>query len=144
MEDKINWDRKGYWNEFGIYDEYFISFHYDHCAFDEDEWKKLVEKWKLNIKTTIGDSEYDPESRAATAYNDDYTIVISGMGDDVPGYYLMLTFSRDIDMSTAIKFFADFSSALDHYDGLIVRQGITGEYNAHPKDIEKIMIEKLK
>lgn len=145
MEDKINWNREDYWNELYMYDEYFISFHYDHCAFDEDGWKKLVDKWKLNIKTTIGDSRYDPNSEDATAYNDDYTIVISGMGNDgIPGYYLILTFSKDIDMSTAIKFFRDFSSALDDYDGLTVREGITGEYTSHPKDIQKIMIEKLK
>ena len=140
MKCDVNWDRKDYWNELYKCDDYFISFHYDHCAFDED-------KWKLNIKITIGDNRYDPESEDVTAYNDDYTIMISGMGNDnegIPGYYLILTFSKDIDMSIAIKFFADFNGALDHYDGLIVKEGITGEYIAHPKDIEKIMIEKLK
>lgn len=145
MKCDINWEREDYWNELYKCDEYFLSFHFDHCAFEEDKWKELVEKWKLNIKTTIGDSRYDPESEDATAYNDGYTIVISGIGNDgIPGYYLILTFSKDIDMSTAIKFFSDFSSALDHCDGLIVREGITGEYTSHPKEIEKIMIEKLK
>lgn len=57
---------------------------------------------------------------------------------------MILTFSKDIDMSTAIKFFSDFSSALDNYDDLAVRKGIQGEYASHPKEIEKIMIEKLK
>lgn len=47
-------------------------------------------------------------------------------------------------MSMTIKFFTDFSYALDHYDGLVVIQGITGEYTSHPKDIEKIMIDRLK
>jgi len=144
MKCDINWDREDFWNELYKCDEYFLSFHFDHCAFDEDKWKELIEKWKLNIKTTIGDSQYDPESEDATVYNDDYTIVISGMGNDIPGYYLILTFSKDIYMSTAIKFFSNFMTALDHCDGQEVRQGITGGYTAHPRDIEKIMIEKLK
>lgn len=146
MENKINWDREDYWNELNIYDEYFLSFHYDHCAFDEDRWKDLIEKWKLNIKITKGDSRYDPESEDVTAYNDDYSIVINGMGNDdegIPGYYLMLTFSKNIDMSTVIKFYTDFNDALDHFDDMIVNQGITGEYIAHPKEIAKIMIDKL-
>lgn len=144
MKCDINWDRDDFWNELYKCDEYFLSFHFDHCAFYEDKWKELVEKWKLNIKVTICDS-YDPESEDVTAYDDDYSTVVSGIGNDgVPGYYLILTFSKDIDMSTAIKFFSDFMTALDHHDGLIVRQGITGEYHSHPKDIEKIMIDKLK
>ena len=143
MKCDISWDREDFWNELYKYDEYFLSFHFDRCAFEEDKWKELVEKWKLNIKTTI--CTYDPESEDATAYNDGYTIVISGMGNDgIPGYYLALTFSKDIDMRTAIRFFSDFMTALDHYDGLEVMQGITGGYTAHPKDIKKIMIEKLK
>lgn len=147
MKVDINWEKDDYWNELYKCDDYFISFHYDHCAFDEDGWRELVEKWELNIKITVGESIYDLESEDVTAYNDDYTIVISGMGNDnegIPGYYLILTFSKDMDMSTTIKFFADFQNALDHYDELIVREGITGEYNTHPKDVYKIMIEKLK
>jgi hypothetical protein len=145
MKCDINWDRKDFWNELYKCDEYFLSFHYDHCDLDEDAWEELVKKWKLNIKIAISDSRYDPESEDATAYNDDYTIVISGIGcDGMPGYYLILTFSKDIDMSTAIKFFSDFSSALDNYDNMIVRKGIEGEYTSHPKKIEKIMIDKLK
>jgi len=145
MKCDINWDRKDFWNELYKCDEYFLSFHYDHCSFVEDEWKKLIEKWKLNIKTATGDSKYCSESEGATAFNDDYTIVISGIGKDgMPGCYLMLTFSKDIDMSTAIKFFSDFSSAIDNYDDVIVSKGIEGEYASHPKEIYKIMIEKLK
>ncbi len=144
MKCDINWDREDFWNELYKCEEYFLSFNFDHCAFEEDKWIELVEKWKLNTKVTIGDSRYDPESEDITAYNEDYTIVVTGMGNDTPGYYLILTFSKDIDMGTVIKFLSGFMTALDHYDDLVVREGIMGEYNSHPKDIIKIMVEKLK
>ena len=144
MENKIDWNRKDYWNEYNIYDEYFLSFHFDHCGVKEEKWKELVKKWNLNTKIIIGDSEYDSESEDVSIFNNDYSIVISGMnGDGIPGYYLMLTFNKNIDMETLIKFFRDFANTLDHYDDLIVREGITGQYTAHTKEISKIMIDKL-
>jgi len=144
VENKINWNRIDYWNEYNIYDKYFLSFHFDHCQVDEEEWKELVKNWNLNTKVIIGDSEYDPESEDVSIYNDDYSIVISGVNyDGLPGHYLMLTFNKNIDMETCIKFFIDFRCALDHYDDLIVGEGISGEYTIHPKEISKIMIDKL-
>jgi len=144
MEDKINWNREDYWNEYDIYDDYFLSFHFDHCQVEEDKWKELVKKWNLDTKVTIGDSRYNPESENISIYNDDYSMVISGINyDGFPGHGLMLTFNRNIDMKTCIKFFREFRSALDYYDDMTVREGITGEYTSHPKDISKIMIDKL-
>lgn len=144
MENRINWDKEDYWNEFVLYDEYFLSFHFDHCQVDEKEWKELVKKWKLNTKVVKGDSKYDPESEDISIYNDNYSIVISGINyDGVPGHYLMLTFNKNIDMKTLIKFYIDFRYALDHFSDLYVSEGISGEYTSHPKEISKIMIDKL-
>ena len=137
MENKINWDRKDYWNEYSIYDEYFISFHLDHIGIDEHKWKELVEKYGL--KTVIY-----KESGDVTVHNDNYSIVASGNNcGGIPGCYLMLTFNKNIDMSTYIRFFRDFSGTIEHYDDLTVREGITGEYNDHRQEMVKIMIEKL-
>lgn len=137
MENKINWDRKDYWNEYNIYDEYFISFHLDHVGINEHKWKELVKKYELNTVIYEG-------SRDITVHNDDCTIVISGNNcGGIPGYYLMLTFNKNIDMSTHIRFFRDFSSTIEHCDDLTVREGITGEYTDHRQEMIKIMIEKL-
>ena len=48
-----------------------------------------------------------------------HTIVISGMGNDIPGYYFTYFQQRYIYMGKAIKFFGNFMTALDHYDGMI-------------------------
>jgi len=96
MENKINWDRDDYWNEYYIYDDYFLSFDFDHCQVDEDEWKELVSRWNLNSKIVIGDSRYNPNSEDISIFNDDYSIVISGINyDGIPGYYLILTFNKN-------------------------------------------------
>lgn len=143
MENKINWNRRDYWNEYDIYDEYFLSFHFDHCMVDKEAWEELIKEWKLNAKIIIEDG-CTSESRDISIYNDDYSIVISGINyDGTPGYYLMLTFNKNIDMGTCIKFFRDFRCALDHYSDMIVREGITGEYTNHSKEIVKIMIDRL-
>lgn len=129
MENKIDWERKDYCNEYHIYDEYFLSFHLDHAGIKEFEWKELIEKWKLNTRV-IGED--------TSVYNDDYSIVIT-----ITFYYMMLTFSKNVDMQTCIRFFKDFMNVLDHYDDLIVREGIVSEYTIHPKEIIKTMIDKL-
>lgn len=56
---------------------------------------------------------------------------------------MMLAFNKNVDMSTFIRFFRDFSGTIDHYDDLSIREGITDEYTDHRKEIIKIMIEKL-
>jgi hypothetical protein len=129
MENKINWERKDYWNDYHIYDEYFLSFHLDHAGLKESEWKELIEKWKLNTRV-IGED--------ISVYNDDYSIVMT-----TTFYYMMLTFSKNVDMQVCIRFFKDFMSALDHYEDLIVREGIISEYATHPKEIIETMIDKL-
>lgn len=129
MENKINWERKDYWNDYHIYGEYFLSFHLDHAGMKESEWKELIEKWKLNTRV-IGED--------ISVYNDDYSIVTT-----ITFYYMMLTFSKNVDMQTCIRFFKDFMNTLDHYDDLIVREGIISEYTIHPKEIIKTMIDKL-
>jgi hypothetical protein len=37
MESDIDWNNNEYLRKLGTYDDMFLSFHYDHCAFDEDE-----------------------------------------------------------------------------------------------------------
>ncbi len=139
MEDKINWDREDYWNEYDIYDEYFLSFHLDHAGINEYKWKEFVKEWKLDTRITLDDEHED-----VSVYNNDYSIVITGNNcEEVPGYYLILTFNKNVDMSTCIRFFRDFKDVLDHYDDLAVREGIFGEYTSHPKEVVKMMIEKL-
>lgn len=137
MENKINWDRKDYWNEYNIYDEYFISFHLDHVGIDENRWKELVEKWRLS--TIVHDEKGD-----VSVHNENCSIVISGINcNGIPVRYLMLTFNKNVDMSTFIRFFRDFGSVLNNYDDLTIREGFTGEYTDHPKEMLKIMIERL-
>ncbi len=140
MKNNINWNDNNYWHELHIYDDMFLSFHYDHCAFDEDKYKELIDKWKLNIQVS---HDY------ASVYNDDYNIVFTGNyyhleGEPViPGYYLMLSFSKNLTMKTLIEFFSDFQSSLDHFDDQSVLNGLGGHYTCHPKEIIKSMIEKL-
>ena len=108
MENKVNWDREDCWNEYIMYDDYFLSFHFDHCNIDEDKWKELVKKWGLTTKSF-------PEEDV-TAFNDNYSIVITGNDyDGLPEHYIMLTFSKNINT----------------------------EYTIHPREISKIMIDKL-
>ena len=133
MENKINWERKDYWNDYYIYDEYFLSFNLDHVGIKES-WKELLEKWKLSTRIII---DYDGDE-CISVHNDDYSIVITRVF-----YYMIMTFSKNVDMSDCIRFLKDFMSTLDHYDGLTVRNGITGEYTIHQKEIIKIMIDKL-
>ena len=140
MENKINWNRKDYWNEFYMYDDYFLSFHFDKIYLDEDKWKELVENWNLNTKITKETSEIEDIS----IYNNNYSIVITGMNDNgIPHGGLMVTFSKNIDMETLIKFWTCFNTTLDQYEELNVREGIVGKYVGHPKEISKIMIDKL-
>lgn len=47
-ENNINFDNEDWWKYLDIYYKDFLSFGFDHFAFDEDKFKKLVEKWKLN------------------------------------------------------------------------------------------------
>jgi hypothetical protein len=141
MENKINWDRKDYWNEYNIYDECFISFHLDHVGLDENKWNELVKKYGLK---TVVYEESGGGNGDVSVHNDDYSIVISANNcGDVPCYYLMLTLNKNIDMSTFIRFYRDFSLIIDHCDDLTVREGITGEFTDHRKEIIKTMIEKL-
>ena len=134
MESKIDWERKDYWNGYHLYDDYFLSFHLDHAGIEESLWEELVEKWKLN--TTVIIDDYGDE--CISVHNDDYSIVISRVF-----YYIMMTFSKNVNMSDCIRFHKDFMNTLDHYDDLIVRNGIVSEYTAHPKEIVKTMIDKL-
>lgn len=144
MEDNINWESTEYWNEYYKYDEYFLSLHLDQCRIHRDKWIELVKKWSLNTRVIIGDSIYDPDGEDVSVFNEDYSIVISGINyQEIPGYYLILTFSKNVDMSTAIKFFIDFEDSLEHYTDIQIREGITGEYTTHPKEIIKMMIHKL-
>jgi hypothetical protein len=137
MENNINWDRKDYWNGYNVYDEYFISFHLDHVGMDEDKWKELVEKYGLNTVVF-------KESGDVFIHNDNYSIVISGNNCcEIPCHYVILTFNKNVDMSMYIRFFKDFRNTIDHYDDLTIREGITGEYTDHRKEVVKIMIEKL-
>lgn len=138
MENKINWNKKDYLDDYNLYDEYFLSFHFDHIGLCEDKWKELVKKFGLNTKVVIN------ESNDITICNDDQNIVITGNNcGGIPGYYLMLTFSINIDIRLYFKFFMNFMRVLDHYDDLSVREGIMGEYTEHPKEIIQIMIDKL-
>lgn len=137
MENKINWDRNDYWNEYDKYDKYFLSFHFDHIALYEDSWKELIKKWKLNILLSR-------ENEDVSAYNENYSIVITGNNcDEIPQYYIMLTFSQNVDMKTCIEFYIDLKAAMDHYDEFAVREGISGEFTGHPKEVIKAMIDKL-
>jgi hypothetical protein len=138
MENKIDWERKGYWNELDKYDGCFLSFHYDRAGVDECGWKELIKKYGLSTMVTI-----DISGENVSVYNDDYSIVITGNNcEEIPGYYIMLTFSKNIDMSKCIAFFKDFTDILD-YDESSVREGIGGEFTSRPKEIMKAMIESL-
>lgn len=134
MESKIDWESEDYWNEYDLYDDYFLSFHLDHAGIEELLWEEFVEKWKLNT-TVIKDDNGD---ECISVYSDDYSIVITRVF-----YYVMMTFSKNVDMSDCIRFYKDFMNTLDHYDDLIVRNGIVSEYAAHPKEIVRTMIDKL-
>ncbi len=133
MENKIDWERKDYYNQYNEYDEYFLSFHLDHVGIKESEYNELVEKWKLGIRVIKNDRDKD-----ISIYTDDYSIVIT-----MSFYYMMLTFSKNVDMQTCIRFFKDFMDIIDHYDDLIVREGIISEYTVHPKEIINTMIDHL-
>jgi hypothetical protein len=140
MKNEINWDRKDYWNEYNKYNEYFLSFHFDHVGIYKNKWKELIKKWKLNSKVLSLLDENDDIS----AYNNDYSIVISGNNcEEVPEYYSILTFSKNLDMKTCIEFYTDFKATMDHYDELVVREGIISEFTSHPIEIIKAMIDKL-
>lgn len=140
MKNEINWDRKDYWNEYNKYDEYFLSFHFDHVGIYKNKWKELIKKWKLNSKVLSLLDENDDVS----FHNDNYSIVISGNNcEEIPGYYSILTFSTNVDMKTCIEFYTDFNTTMDHYDELVVREGIVSEFTGHPIEIIKAMIDKL-
>lgn len=138
MENKIDWNRRDYWNEYDLYDEYFLSFHFDHAGVDEFGWKELVKKYGFNTTVTANMSGED-----MSVYNNDYSIVITGINyEEIPGYYIMLTFSKNISMLDCIAFFRDFTNILN-YDESASREGIIGEYTSHPKEIIQAMIDKL-
>jgi hypothetical protein len=70
MEKKIDWDRRDYWNEYDLYDGYFLSFHFDHAGVDEFWWKELIKKYGLNTRITTNMSGED-----ISAYNNnDYVL----------------------------------------------------------------------
>jgi hypothetical protein len=102
--------------------------------------KKLIDKWKLNTQA------FDED---ASIYNDNYSLVFTGNyyhNEDepiIPGYYLILSFSKNLDMNTAIKFFSEFQSSLDHFDAIVVSKGLWGHYTGHTKEMVRNMIEKL-
>ena len=121
-------------NENNKYDEYFLSFNYDHCGEKEDKLDELVNKWKLTIKLTT-EGRYE---MVETFHNDKYTIVLTRSY-----YYYILSFSKNVSMDNFIEFFSDWKDCLDHYDDESVTIGLTGCYMSHPAEILKAMIDNL-
>lgn len=140
--EKISWNQEDYWKRLSIFDSDFLEIGLDHMAFDVSKWDEFIKKWDLKIRIIDDD---------CSAYNDNYSIVMSGLdgfiedieNKHVPGYYLALTFSKNVNMKTLIEYIGDFHKILDHADDLEIVKGLNSSYISHPKEIKMKMIEYL-
>lgn len=127
------------------YDLFFFEIAINHASFKEKYFKELVKKWELNSSTgKIGTREDD----LITYYNKDYSLAITGINenlDDVPHWYISLTFSRDMILKDVIELLRDFIDSLDYYDGAKLAIGINqNDYIRHVEYIVEKMISNLK
>ena len=141
---KINWNQQDYYNKLNIFDSDFLEIGLDHMAFDETKWDEFIKKWNLKIQVIEDD---------CSVYNDSYSIVMSGLdgliekqcveNEHIPGYYLALTFNKNVDMRVLIEFIGNFQKILDHSNDLEIVKGLNSSYISHPKEIKMKMIEYL-
>ena len=127
------------------YDLFFFEIAVNHASFKEKYFKELVKKWGLNSLTgKIGTKEDD----LITYYNEEYSLAITGLNeniDDIPHWYISLTFSKDMKLKDVIEFLRDFIDSLDYYDAAKLAIGINqNDYIRHTKEIVEKMLSNLK
>lgn len=126
------------------YDLSFFEIAINKALFKDKYFKELVKKWKLRLQ--IG-KKVDREDRAITYYNDEYSLALTGRNEDadnIPSWYVSLTFSKNMKQEKVIEFIRDITDSLDYYDDAELAIGINqNHYISHLKCITEKMLENL-
>lgn len=145
MQTDIHFNTENLGRDLKEYDLFFFEIAVNHASFKEKYFKELVKKWELNSLTgKIGTKE----DNIITYYNEDYSLAITGLNDnldDIPHWYISLTFSTDMKLKDVIEFSRDFIDSLDYYDGAKLAIGINqNDYIRHTRYITEKMLSNLK
>lgn len=126
------------------YDLSFLEIAVNHASFKGKYFRELVKKWRLISQ--IGNKD-NRDDHIITYYNDEYSLALTGLNenmDDIPFWYMSLTFSKNMKPESIIEFIRDFTDSLDYYDCTTLAIGINQNYYiSHIKYITKKMLENL-
>lgn len=145
MHTDIHFNTENLDRDLKEYDLFFFEIAVNHASFKEKYFKELIKKWELNSLTgKIGTKE----DNIITYYNEDYSLAITGLNDnldDIPHWYISLTFSTDMKLKDVIEFSRDFIDSLDYYDSAKLAIGINqNDYIRHTRYITEKMLSNLK